>query len=60
MIKNYLLGLKLDFIIKVAPEKFTHWNENKEVLMFYGFDEQPVIIQKPLWLRCIEIVVYKR
>lgn len=59
MIKNYLLGLKLDFIIKNAPEQFTHWNENKKSLMFYSFTEQPVIIKKPVWLRCIEIIVYK-
>lgn len=59
MIKNYLLGFKLKFIRKNAPEQFTHWNENKKSLTFYSFTAQPVVIKKPLWLRCIEIIVYK-
>lgn len=60
MIKNYLLGLKLNFIINSAPEQFTHWNEDEKVMNFYSYTDKPITIKKPLWLRCIELIIYKR
>lgn len=59
-IKDQLLKLKLNFIRKNAPEQFTHWNEDKNIMTFYNCAGQSVTIKKPLWLRCIEFIAYKR
>ena len=62
-IKDFLLGYKLRFIKRNAPEIVTHWNEDNKSITFhrtYLFDEniKPIIVRKPLWLRIIEFIVY--
>ena len=62
--KDKLLKLKLNFIRKNAPSMTTNWSENKEVFAFYQSDtydenKKPIIIKKPVWLKCVEFVAYK-
>lgn len=62
-VKDFLLGYKLRFIKRNAPDVFDNWNETNKIFTFYlthSFDEniKPIIIRKPLWLRIIEIIVY--
>lgn len=62
-VKDFLLGCKLRFIKRNAPDVFDNWNETNKTFTFYlthSFDEniKPIIVRKPLWLRIIEIIVY--
>ena len=62
-VKDFLLGYKLRFIKRNAPDVFDNWNETNKTFTFYlthSFDEniKPLIVKKPLWLRIIEIIVY--
>ncbi len=62
-VKSFLLGYKLKFIKRVAPDVVDNWNETNKTFTFYqthSFDEniKPIIVRKPLWLRIIEIIVY--
>lgn len=62
--KKILLGYKLKFIKRVAPEIVDNWNEDWKKFTFYqtcSFDEniKPVVIKKPIWLRIVEFIAYK-
>lgn len=62
--KKSLLGYKLSFIKRIAPEMVTHWNETNKTFTFYqthsfGENIEPVVIKKPIWLRVIEKFIYR-
>lgn len=62
-VKRFLLGYKLKFIKRVAPDVIDHWNETNKTMTFYlthSFDEniKPITIKKPFWLIVIEKIIY--
>ena len=56
--KTKLAKIKLSYIQKNAPFEFTHWNEDKYFIKFYGINQPLVFINKPLWLKLIEKVKF--
>ena len=56
--KTKLAKIKLSYIQKNAPFEFTHWNEDKYFIKFYGINQPLVFIKKPLWLKLIEKVKF--
>ena len=56
--KTKLAKIKLRYIQKNAPPEFTHWNEDKYFIKFYGINKPLVFIRKPLWLRLAEKIKF--
>ena len=56
--KTKLAKIKLSYIQKNAPFEFTHWNEDRHFIKFYGINQPLVFIKKPLWLKLIEKVKF--
>ena len=42
------------------PEGFTHWNEDKYFIKFYGINQPLVFIKKPFWMQIIERILYEK
>lgn len=58
--KNTLLKIKRDFILKNAPQAVTHWNEDKDKITFFEINAEAVEVKKPLWLKLIELIIYSK
>lgn len=58
--KNKLAKIKLSYIQKNAPFEFTHWNEDKYFIKFYGINQPSVFIKKPFWMQIIERILYEK
>lgn len=58
-LKNRLMKIKRDFIFKNSPDLCTHLNEDENSFSFFGINQEPVVVNKTLKIKLIDIALYK-